>query len=86
MATLLEQSPDAIVAPLCYLATREHGCLTLTYSGGTLPEGGEFDQVFLSLYRFRGGRIAELEMFEVEDLERARARFEEVGAADVARG
>jgi ketosteroid isomerase-like protein len=78
LATLLEQSPDAIMAARCYLAVEPHGCLLLGYSGGTLAEGGAFEQEFLSLWRFRGGRLAGLEMFEPEDLERARARFEEL--------
>jgi ketosteroid isomerase-like protein len=78
MATLFEQSPDAIMAARCYLAVEPHGCLLLGYSGGTLAEGGEFEQEFLSLWRFRGGRLVGLEMFEVEDLERARARLEEL--------
>jgi hypothetical protein len=64
------------MAARCYLAVEPHGCLLLGYSGGTLAEGGEFEQEFLSLWRFLDGRVAGLEMFEPEDLERARARFE----------
>jgi tetratricopeptide (TPR) repeat protein/ketosteroid isomerase-like protein len=84
LATLYEQSPDAIIAPLHYLAVEEHGCLSIAYTEGTLPEGGAFEQVFVSLFHFHGGRVAELEMFEVEDLDRARARFEALRPAPAA--
>jgi ketosteroid isomerase-like protein len=81
MATLFEQSPDAIIAPLHHLAIEAHGNLALGFTAGTLAEGGAFEQVYVSLYHFRGGRLAGLEMFEPEDLERARARFEELRPA-----
>jgi hypothetical protein len=81
MATLYEQSPDVVISPLYYLASEGHGSLTMSFAAGTLPEGGEFEQVFVTLWHHPGGRCVGLEMFEPEDLERARARFEELRAA-----
>jgi hypothetical protein len=51
---------------------------------GTLAGGGAFESVYVSLWLYRGGRPAALERFEPEDLDRARARFEELGEATVA--
>jgi hypothetical protein len=43
---------------------------------GTLAEGGEFESIFVRLNWYRDGRPVGTELFELEDLERARARFE----------
>jgi hypothetical protein len=77
-AALLEQSPDAVPEPLYYVASEEHGSLSLARTFGTLAEGGEFESVFWSLWLYRDGRPVALERFEPEDLDLARARFEEL--------
>jgi hypothetical protein len=79
-AALLEQSPDALSEPLYYVASKEHGSLSLGHTFGTLAGGGEFESVFWSLWLYRDGRPVALERFEPEDLDRAQARFEELCA------
>ncbi len=79
-ATLLEQSPDAIWEPLYHVASEEHGSLTMGHTFGTLAGGGEFESMFLSLMLYRGGRPVALARFEPDDLDLARARFEELRA------
>jgi ketosteroid isomerase-like protein len=70
-ATLLEASPDAILEPLYYVAVEPHAALMVAHSFGTLAEGGAFESVFVAL---SGPGFTEL--CELDDLERARARFE----------
>ncbi len=55
--------------------------LALTRRHGTLPDGGAFESEFLLLYEIRDRVIARLESFEVDDLERALARFAELRSA-----
>ena len=45
---------------------------------GTLVDGGEFESVFVRLLLFRADRLVVIEQFELEDLDRARARFAEL--------
>ena len=78
VATLFEQSPDAIPEPLYTIASSEQGSLTLVHTFGTLAGGGEFETVFLSLWLYRAGQLVGLERFEPDDLELALARFEEL--------
>jgi ketosteroid isomerase-like protein len=79
-ASLLEQSPDVISEPLYSIASDEHGSLAMGHTFGTLAGGGAFESVYLSLWHYRDGRPVALERFEPDDLELARARFEELRA------
>ena len=45
---------------------------------GTLREGGEFESPYVRIMLHRGERLAAVEMFELEDLDAARARFGEL--------
>lgn len=45
---------------------------------GTLADGGAFESDYLWLGIATGGRITRLELFEFEDLDRAKARLEEL--------
>ncbi len=50
---------------------------------GTLANGGgEFEQFYGLLSRHRGGGLIAVEFFELEDLDRARARFEELQTSE----
>jgi hypothetical protein len=49
--------------------------------GTTLAGGGEFESELLYLFTVAGGRITRVEMFEIEDLEAALSRFEELRPA-----
>jgi hypothetical protein len=56
--------------------------LYVGHTFGTLPEGGAFESPFVCLWLYRDGRVVGCELFEPENLDRARARFEELRAAD----
>lgn len=57
----------------------EHGSLSVGRLFGTLRDGGPFEAVFVRLNRYEDGRSVGTELFEVEDLKRAKARFDELG-------
>jgi len=76
LRTLFEQSPDGIVTNVCYLATEPWGELGIGRTFGTLASGGAFESMFVRLSVHRAGKFAGAELFELEDLERARMRFE----------
>ena len=79
LAAVFEQSPDAILGePLHYLAEEHYGALYVGHNFGTLNEGGEFETVFVAIMLFGSGGFVGAELFELEDLDRARARFEEL--------
>ncbi len=77
---LFEQSPDAFIEVLYEVAASEHGSLVITHGLGTLVDGGAFDFVNASLWRFRAGELAGAEVFEIEDLDVARARLDALAA------
>jgi hypothetical protein len=79
MRSLFEQSSDAIVEPLYFLAVEPHAALMVAHSFGTLADGGAFENIFVQIWS-----PDTVEVFELDDLERARARFEELraGAAE----
>jgi hypothetical protein len=78
LAALFEQSPDVIMESLYTIARERHGQLWVGRTFGTLVDGGEFEIVSNRLQRFEAGQLAGFEIFEPEDLDRARARFEEL--------
>ena len=78
LGALFEQSPDAIIEPLYYVATEPHGFLAIAHTFGTNASGGEFESVYGQLALYEGDRIVSAELFEIDDLDVARARFEEL--------
>jgi hypothetical protein len=82
MAALFELSPDVTVGqPLHYLEVGPHGFLTVARTFGTLFQGGEFETVLIYLASDRGDRILGAEVFELEDVDAARARFAALAAS-----
>jgi len=55
------------------VARERHAYLNVSHTIGTLADGGAFESVFVTL-----GVPGFTEVFELEDLELARARFEEL--------
>src|SRR5262249_2822419 len=74
--SLFEVSPNASIAPLYYVAIASHGSVCVAQTSGTDAEGGEFSSPFVQLMLFRDGRPFRTELFELDDLDEARARFE----------
>jgi ketosteroid isomerase-like protein len=75
---LFEGTRDFSTDDLYYVAAEEHGSLAIGRTFGTLAEGGEFESVFARLILYRDGRAGAVEQFELEHLDVARARFEEL--------
>ena len=86
LAPLAELSPDFCIETLYTVALGEHGLLEVARVFGTLAaSGGAFETVYARLGIWRGERIVAMELFEPEDLELARARFEELRPAPATR-
>lgn len=76
---LWDLAPDQRVEQaLFWPAVETHGVITVQRRSGTLAEGGAFESEYLWLATARGSRITRLDLFEVEDLDKAKARLEEL--------
>jgi hypothetical protein len=75
LAALYELSPDVRLEILNQIAMAKHGALFLARWFGTNAEGGEFESVFLTLTLDRHAQPVGFEIFEIDDLDTARARF-----------
>jgi hypothetical protein len=78
MAALYEQSPDAMPETLYDVVVEKHGSVSVGGTLGTLTGGGEFESVFVRLLLYQGDRFVGCELFELEQLDAARARLEEL--------
>src|SRR5262249_17719390 len=79
LAALFEQSPDLTFEILYMLAAEKHGSLAVGRSFGTLAEGGgEFESLYVRLAQYKGDQYVGMELFDLEDLDVARARVEEL--------
>jgi hypothetical protein len=76
MAAMYELSSDLTADTLYHIAVAEHGSLNVGRLFGRLADGGEFESTFVRLNVYRDGRVVGTELFELQDLETARARFE----------
>jgi class 3 adenylate cyclase len=77
---LWELAPDVQAEPRFVLGREHYGSVSAGRIFGTFPEGGPFEGQLVWLFICRGGRITRLEIFEIEDVDAARARFAELGA------
>jgi hypothetical protein len=78
LAALWELSGDLRSEALYTVASAEHGRLMMARWFGTNTEGGDFEAVFVTIALLRDGRAVGLEIFELDDLDVAQARFEEL--------
>jgi ketosteroid isomerase-like protein/tetratricopeptide (TPR) repeat protein len=76
LAAVFELSPDARWDTRYRIADGPHGFLDLNCMWGTNAEGGDFESPFIALQLYRGGRLHDGEMFEVDHFDEALARFE----------
>jgi ketosteroid isomerase-like protein len=81
LVALFEHAPNVTTETLYAIAIEKHGVLVLSRNFGTLRDGGAFESVFLSIMAYDGDRVTRVEMFEPDDLEAARTRFEELRVA-----
>jgi class 3 adenylate cyclase/tetratricopeptide (TPR) repeat protein len=80
LTAIWELSSDLRLEMLYTVATAEHLILYVCQWFGTNAEGGDFDAVYACLGLARGGRPAGLEIFELDELGAAQARFAELSA------
>jgi hypothetical protein len=77
VAALNELSPDALVGqPLYYLADEPHASLSIAHTFGTLADGGQFESVYTMIMAYGRDGLVGVELFELDDLDAAKARFE----------
>jgi hypothetical protein len=76
LAALWELSADVRLEMLYEVARAPDAFLGVFRWFGTNAEGGEFEAVFVGLTLYRGGRPVGVDLFEIDDLDAALARFE----------
>jgi hypothetical protein len=79
LAVVFELSLGLFAEQLYLIAAEEHGSLSVIRVFGTAADGGgEFELIFVELFSYRHGKLVASELFELEDLDAARARFAEL--------
>jgi hypothetical protein len=73
-------SDDVHVEQLYEVATSPHGRVMVARTCGTNSTGGDFESVYVALMHFDRHTVQGMEIFEVEDFEAAKTRFEELCA------
>jgi hypothetical protein len=68
-------APGSGVEFVRLLSWDAHGIVTIAHRTGTDIEGGTFESLMVLLETVEGGRITRMEYYDVEDLDRAVARF-----------
>ncbi len=80
LRALVDLSPDTVFEVSQVLAWNRHGLVIAMRTFGTVPGGGPFENVFVTVMQIDGERVQRYEVFDCDDAERAVARFEELGA------
>ncbi len=76
-----ELAPDWSGEAIRTLAWNRHGRVAMQRTSGTMPDGGgPFENVMVQIAVTDGARIRHIELFDVAEVERALARFEELCA------
>jgi hypothetical protein len=78
LTALFAEAPNVVIEPLYYLAVEPHGALAVAHTYGTLAGGGEFENVFVQLGRHSAKGIIAADLYELDELDAARRRFEEL--------
>ena len=84
LRALSDLADELHVEPFCTLAWNRHGHVARTRQFGTVAGGGPFENVFIVVWLTDGDRISIIEVFDVDDAERAVARFDELCTAAAA--
>jgi len=80
IAAMYQLSHDLRTEALYIVTVAAHGTVYVSRWSGTNAEGGEFDAVYVCIGLQRDGRPAGLEIFEIDALDAALARFEKLRA------
>jgi hypothetical protein len=73
-------APDVQLCQPHLLARERHGQIAVTRAFGTLREGGAFEVLMVGVAILEAGRYVRLEIFDIEEADRALARFAELCA------
>ncbi len=84
LRALSDLADEMHVEAFCTLAWNGHGHVARTRQFGTVAGGGPFENVFIVVWLTDGDRIFIVEVFDLDDAERAVARFNELCAAAAA--
>ena len=83
LAALWELAPDAMVGQsLYFLVDEPHASLSIGHSFGTLAGGGRYESIYAMIVVHGPEGMVGAELFEVDDLDAATARFEELRPAN----
>jgi hypothetical protein len=81
LMVLYELAPDSRIEGGHFWLALASGCSLFTFRhAGTLQGGGEFENEYLLLGLRQGGRTTRMEFFEIDAVDAALARFEELRA------
>ena len=80
LRTLMDLAPDSRSEQFRVLAWNGHGRVAATRRFGTMRNGGAFETVFVGVWLTAGDRIRHYEIFDIDDANRALARFDELCA------
>jgi hypothetical protein len=81
IAALFEHAPELTFAPLYHVAHATHGNLSMDCMFGRFAGGEPVESVHARLVLYRDDRVIGMELFDREDLDIARARFNELCAS-----
>jgi hypothetical protein len=73
-------APDVQLSQTHVLAQDSYGEVGVTRAWGTSREGGAFEVLMIGIGIVANGQYTRLEVFDIEDVDRALARFTELGA------
>jgi ketosteroid isomerase-like protein len=77
-AALYELSSDVRIEERYCVASARHARVSVVRRFGSNTEGGQSEAYFIRLPRFQGERLIGVDAFELEDMDEALARFEEL--------
>jgi hypothetical protein len=80
LTALWELSPDVRLEMLYEVARAPNAFLGVLRWSGTNAEAGEFEAVFIGVTRIQGERQVGTDLFEIDEMDAALARFEELSA------
>jgi ketosteroid isomerase-like protein len=83
LRVLVDLAPDVSVEAFRILAWNRHGRVAEQRLFGTVRDGGPFENVLVVVMLTGGDRIQRFELFNVGDVEKALARFEELCSSRV---
>ena len=86
MAVLVRDTEDLVGETIHRLASDEFGSLVVGHMVGRNRGGGDFESQFLRVVMSDREKLTRIEVFEIDDLDAAMARFDELAGAETVVG